>query len=112
MEGLSIERKGGLLVAAYKGELTIDVTQDLRKEILETLEKSGPLRVVLDLSKVFFMDSAGIGFLVSMSSRLKSVGVDFRLYRPSTQIGKTLDLVQLKSYFNIIKSEKELKELL
>jgi anti-anti-sigma regulatory factor len=43
---------------------------------------------------------------------MKSAGVDFHLYKPSTQVGKTLELVQLKNHFNTIDSERELEELL
>lgn len=112
MEGLSIESKDGAVAAAFDGELTLEVTQDLKAEILKALEESGKGRLVLDLSKVSFIDSSGIGFLVSMASRLKSSGIDFHLYRPSIQVSKTLELVQLKNHFNTVESEQDLDELL
>jgi anti-sigma B factor antagonist len=112
MEGLSMDGKNDTLVAAYDGELTLEVTQDLKENVRQALEETGYSRFVLDLSKVNFIDSSGIGFLVSMASRMKSAGVDFHLYKPSTQVGKTLELVQLKNHFNTIDSERELEELL
>lgn len=112
MEGLNIEKKNGAVLIAYKGELTLDVTQELKMNIHNALEESGQGLLVLDLSKVDFIDSSGIGFLVSMASRLKNSGVDFHMFKPSIQVSKTLELVQLKSYFSIIESEQELEEIL
>lgn len=112
MEGLSIEKKSKAVLAVYDGELTLDVTQDLKKNLKHALDETGFKILVLDLSKVNFIDSSGIGFLVSLASRLRNAGVDFRMLKPSVQVGKTLELVQLKSYFNIIESGEELEGLL
>jgi anti-sigma B factor antagonist len=107
MEGLSIEQKDDAVVAAYSGELTLDVTQEVKNKLQEALESCDCKKLVLNLSEVSFIDSSGIGFLVSLSSRLQSSGLEFALMKPSAQVGKTLELVQLKSYFRILDSEDE-----
>jgi len=112
MEGLSVEVLDGAVSAAFEGELTLEVTQDVRDEILAALEASGKKRLILDLSKVSFIDSSGIGFLVSMASRLKASEVGFHLFRPSVQVSKTLELVQLKNHFDTIDSQRDFDKLL
>jgi anti-sigma B factor antagonist len=111
MEGLKFESRNGSLLASYDGELTLEVTRDLKKSVQEKIDETGCKLLAMDLSRVNFIDSSGIGFLVSLASRLKGAGVDFVLYRPSAQVAKTLELVQLKDHFNTVDSERELAEM-
>ena len=64
--------------------------------------------VVIDLSDVTFMDSSGIGFLVSANTRMRSAGRAFYLYRLSKPVEKTLGLVQLLQFFKVIADETAL----
>lgn len=111
MEGLSIERTNRLVVAAWNGEITIDVTPGLKAELERVLEKGGFDCLVLDLSAVDFIDSSGIGFLVSLASRIDNDAKSFYLYRPGPQVEKTLELVRLRKYFKMLNTEDELAPL-
>jgi anti-sigma B factor antagonist len=66
----------------------------------------------MDLSRIRFMDSAGIGFLVAMNTRVQNGGGSFYLYKPSLQVTKTLELVQLIDFFEFCATEDELSSLL
>ena len=57
------------------------------------------------------MDSSGIGFLVSINTRMRSSGRSFYLYRLSPAVEKTLGLVQLLNFFEILKDESALAAL-
>ena len=107
MENLGIEHRGGAILVEYSGEMTLDTTPDLRKEIEAATADGGFETLILDLSGVGFMDSSGIGFLVSLSSRVENEAKSFYLCRPSAQVSRTLDLVQLKKYFRVLSSEEE-----
>ena len=111
MEGLRFEFRNGSLLSSYDGELTLELTGDLKREVQEKIDSTGCELLAMDLSRVNFIDSSGIGFLVSLASRLKSAGIDFVLYRPSAQVAKTLELVQLKDHFKTVDSERELEEM-
>lgn len=106
MEGLRIEQRGDALVVTIGGELTMENVPDLKQEVEKTL-KGDYGKLVLELSEVSFIDSSGIGFLVSMSTRVTNAGKSFSLLRPSPQVTKTLELVQLIRYFSILDSDGE-----
>lgn len=112
MEGLRIEDKGGTLLVAWSGEMTLDTTAGLRSGIDAAMGGKDFRCLVMDLSDVGFMDSSGIGLLVSLSSRVESGERSFYLYRPSTQVARTLDLVRLRKYFKILSTEDELAPLM
>ena len=88
----------------------MEITSGFKKEVERSLEDAQAL--VLDLSEVSFMDSSGIGFLVACNTRVQNAGKTLVLYMPSTQVRKTLGLVQLMSYFQVADNDSELDSLL
>ena len=110
MENLTWETKGTALLAKYVGEITMEVTGGFKQEVERALGEATVM--VLDLSEVSFMDSSGIGFLVACNTRMQSAGKTLVLFEPSTQVRKTLGLVQLMSYFQVADSQADLDTLL
>ncbi|MDY7000553.1 MAG: STAS domain-containing protein [Thermodesulfobacteriota bacterium] len=111
MEGLLIEKKDSFVAVVYSGEITLDVTPGMKAEISAATEDVNYKNLIMDLSNVSFIDSSGIGFLVSLNSRVRNAGKTFYLFKPSPQVTKTLDLVQMIKYFKIVNSDEELAAL-
>jgi anti-sigma B factor antagonist len=111
MEELQLDKKDGVCIIRYSGELTLEITPQLKKKLEEPLE-SGECRIlVMDLSKTVFMDSSGIGFLVALNNRIRQKGDKFILLSPSPQVRKTLTLVKLIDYFETIEDEDDLSSI-
>jgi anti-sigma B factor antagonist len=108
VENLSWLREGKSLIGKYQGEITMEITQDFKQQVEKTLEREQADFLILDLSEVSFMDSSGIGFLVACNTRMQSSGKALVLYRPSSQVRKTLGLVQLMSHFDVADTQDEL----
>lgn len=89
-------------------EVTIETIYEFKEQVEKASESSEVEVIVADLSEALFLDSSGIGFLVSLNSRLKSNNKNMYLLRPSEQICKTLELVRLISFFTIIEDEREI----
>lgn len=103
-----IKIEDGILTLKCGREVTIETIYDF-KEVAEAKSESAEVNaVVADLSEAHFLDSSGIGFLVSLNSRLKSINKNMFLLKPSEQICKTLELVRLISFFTIIEDEREI----
>lgn len=66
----------GAVLLAIEGELDSTIGRDLREE-LEALVKRRPPRVVVDLSRLHSIDSAGVGTLVSLYKRVRAQGGTF-----------------------------------
>lgn len=72
------------------------------EETLNKLFEDGRRNLVIDLSDVHYMSSAGIRALVSAKrSAARGLGGGVRLVNPSERVGEVLDLAGLTSFFDI-----------
>ncbi|WP_320174221.1 STAS domain-containing protein [Maridesulfovibrio sp.] len=103
-----IKIQDGILTLKCGKEVTIETIYEFKEQVERQSESSEVEAIIADLSEARFLDSSGIGFLVSLNSRLKSNNKNMYLLRPSEQICKTLELVRLISFFTIIEDEREI----
>src|SRR4051794_24650607 len=61
----------------------------------------------IDLSEVRYMNSSGIGVLITLLTKFRNKGGEFVLINPSDQIKKLLIITKLNAIFNIVTSEQE-----
>lgn len=92
---------GDVLRLEFVGDISLKVTPQLKKDVEEALASHAFTLVEVDLSRTTFMDSTGLSVLVILHKRGKDRGASLRLLRPSQQVRRILDLVQLSSYFEI-----------
>jgi stage II sporulation protein AA (anti-sigma F factor antagonist) len=71
---VKVEEKDGVLVAWLSGELDHHAADDVRRQLDTALYRREPRKVVLDMSKLTFMDSAGIGVVLGRYKKLKEAG--------------------------------------
>lgn len=103
----NIRQIGKVAVVDLSGRITIgegDVV--LRNKVTELLD-GGNLSVLLNLEKVGYMDSAGIGELVACYKRAKEKGGDVKLLNPSGKVYDLLQLTKLEEVFESFNDEKE-----
>jgi anti-sigma B factor antagonist len=80
--------------------------EDLGQTLSQLLDR-GSSRIVLDLEKVRFMDSAGLGELVAWKKRTLQRGGDVRLLRPRARVRDMFDLTNLARMFQIFETEED-----
>jgi anti-sigma B factor antagonist len=98
---------GQVSVVDISGKITIgegDVV--LRDKVLELLDKDTK-HILLNLEKVSYMDSAGIGELVACYKRAREKGGNVKLLSPSGKVYDLLQLTKLEEVFETYKEEKE-----
>jgi anti-sigma B factor antagonist len=83
---------GSISVVDLSGKITIGEGDVVLRERVTELLDSGKLNILLNLEKVSYMDSAGIGELVACYKRAKERKGTVKLLNPS---GKVYDLLQL-----------------
>jgi len=64
-------------------------------------------RCAIDLSQVRYMNSSGIGVLITLLTKFRNKGGELILINPSEQIKKLLIITKLNSIFVIVESEQE-----
>ena len=103
----TVRQVGQVAVVDINGKITIgegDVV--LRDRVVELLEK-GTHHIVLNLEKVSYMDSAGIGELVACYKRAKEKGGTVKLLNPSGKVLDLLTLTKLEEVFETYQQEQE-----
>ncbi len=103
----NIRQIGHISVVDLSGKITIgegDVA--LRNAVQEILE-AGNQHILLNLEKVSYMDSAGIGELVACYKRAKEREGSVKLLNPSGKVYDLLSLTKLEEVFDTFTDEKE-----
>lgn len=70
-------------------------------DVVNNFINDGILFSAVDLSGVRYMNSAGIGVMITMLTKLRNAGGDMLLINPSDQIKKLLVITKLNSIFRI-----------
>lgn len=102
MGAFGLNRENGLVTLTLAGHITMDVTGEIKRALIAALEHEDCLGLVLELSAVTFLDSSGIGVLIAANSRMRGRGRPVYLLKPSPQVLKTLEMVQILPYFQVI----------
>jgi anti-anti-sigma factor len=104
--------RDGILVARLKGEIDLSNSRELRASLLREMNNS-LLGLVLDLTDIMYLDSAGIRTIFELREDLDTRGQELRLVVPRDSIvAITLDLVDASSAVGIFPdSESALAEV-
>ena len=90
--GYEIKSRGRLLCIYLYGEIDHHSAVDLRRELDELILQKQPLRLVLDLARIEFMDSAGLGLLMGRYRLVKSLGGTMVISNANERVLKILRL--------------------
>ena len=92
-----IDRRNGAVVIHLVGELDL-YNAHLARDALLGAAGSSPERLVVDLSKVTFIDSTGLGVLVETRTRLSNRRA-FLLVAPGVETRRALEISGLDRHF-------------
>ncbi|MBA2174648.1 STAS domain-containing protein [Halobacillus locisalis] len=79
-------------------QIHVQEAAELRETLLSEVE-AGRDQFVLDLSRTTFLDSAGLGVLVTLSKRLRSVNGTATIVGASKPIRELFDLTKISPNF-------------
>ena len=97
--GLQLDIKGGALVARPDCEIDHHSAERLRGQIDAAFEKSSCRHIVLDFSRVSFMDSSGIGMIIGRYKNAEKRGGRLALSGMSDEMSR---LYQISGLAKII----------
>jgi anti-sigma B factor antagonist len=104
---VNVRSEGDVSVVDLSGKITIGEGDVVLRETVETLLKEGRSRIVLNLARISYMDSAGIGELVACYKRSREKGGQLKLLNPSGKVYDLLQLTKLEEIFETFKDEGE-----
>jgi anti-sigma B factor antagonist len=91
----------GAIVVDVRGTLDAATVDALRQALLSTLHAEHPVTMIVDLTFVTFMDSMGIGALVTGYHAAREVGTRFLLRNPSDFVHRQLRVTGLAEMFGL-----------
>jgi len=93
-------RENSANVIALRGEIDVYTAPLLRQKIVDLVDQ-GALNIVIDMEKVDFLDSTGLGVLVEGLKRVKTRGGNLTLVITQDKILKIFDITGLNKAFPI-----------
>ena len=109
--GFQVEKVDGVLVVDVEGQLIVGNRQELKQKVLEELN-NGERKFVVDFEKTGYIDSSGLGVLVSLSKKVREQGGELRLANLNEDLKTLFELTKLDTLFHIADSrEAALKDL-
>jgi anti-anti-sigma factor len=101
--GIETTQRDRATVVSVTGEVDLQTAPRLG-ETLEEVRAGTPALIVVDLSKVDFLDSSGLGVLATAHRDAKAAGADLRIVRPRPAIDKVLTLTRLSEVIDTFDS--------
>jgi anti-sigma B factor antagonist len=96
----AIAKQGEVVVVDVDGQLIVGNRQELKQKVLDELEK-GERKVLIDFSRTGYIDSSGLGVLVSLSKKIREQGGELRLANLNDDLKTLFELTKLDTLFQI-----------
>ena len=97
---LRTSRQGDAAVIGIEGQLVAGNRQQLREAVLNEIER-GARVVVVDFVDTGYIDSAGLGVLVSLSKKIREADASLRLVNLNEDLRSLFELTRLDTLFDL-----------
>ena len=98
--GFRVSRNGEVTLVEVEGQLIVGNRQELKQQVLDQLE-SGDRKFVIDFANTGYIDSSGLGVLVSLSKKIREQGGELRLSSLNEDLRTLFELTKLDTLFKI-----------
>ena len=96
----SMGSEGDVTVVEVEGELVVGNRQAFKDAVLESLER-GDRKFLIDFDDAAYVDSSGLGVLVSLSKKIREEGGDLRICGLNEDLRTLFELTKLDTLFDI-----------
>ena len=107
--GFQVEQQDDVTIVDVEGQLIVGNRQELKQKMLDRLE-DGDRKFVVDFSNTGYIDSSGLGVLVSLSKKIREQGGELRLANLNEDLRTLFELTKLDTLFQIADSREEALE--
>ena len=102
----SMEQQDGVTIVHVTGQLIVGNRQELKEKVLEELE-SGARKFLVDFTDAAYIDSSGLGVLVSLSKKIREKGGELRLSNLNEDVRTLFELTKLDTLFRIAENRDQ-----
>lgn len=101
---LDLKEQGDVTILVIDGNLTLG-REDALRESIDTILGSGRSKILVDLTGMDYMDSAGLGELVASYRTVKRFGGMLKLLKPSDKVTESLTVTSLLPMFQVFSDQ-------
>jgi anti-sigma B factor antagonist len=95
----------GVTVVSLDGRIVLGEESNSLREKVKSLLAAGKKKIVLNMSNVTYIDSAGLGTLVASHHSAKTQGAGLRLSNLGAKFQEVLQVTKLLTVFEVFDSE-------
>ena len=97
----STRQVDGVTIIDLSGRITLDEGSAALRETIKQLIGQGQKRLLLNMSKVHFIDSSGIGELVSAFTSAREQGGELKLLNLTKKVHDLIQITKLYAVFDV-----------
>jgi anti-sigma B factor antagonist len=102
---LSTRKIGDVIIIDVDGKMLLGEGDTEIKQAVDNFIKRGSIKIILNLAKVPYLDSAGLGEIIRCFTALRKNGGHFKLLSPNQRIIELLNITKLLNVFDCFDSE-------
>ncbi|MCC7499304.1 MAG: STAS domain-containing protein [Bryobacterales bacterium] len=102
---LNVRQVGGVTVMDAQGRITLGEGSSTFREKVRELSAQGSKKLLLNLSEVTYIDSSGIGELVSAFTNVTNHGGQLKLVGLTKRVQDLLQITKLYTVFEVFEDE-------
>jgi anti-sigma B factor antagonist len=95
----------GVAIVALDGRIVLGEESTALREKVKSLIAEGKKKIVLNMDNITFIDSAGLGTLVSAHHSAKLAGASLRLCHLGSKFQEVLQITKLLTVFDVYDTE-------
>jgi anti-sigma B factor antagonist len=104
---IEVRQAKEVMILDLKGRLTAGLGDQILRDAVDELLAEGRRCILLNLSEVSFLDSAGVGELVAGLKTARRFEAELKLLNVGERVYSTLDMARLLPTFEIYNDEAE-----
>jgi anti-sigma B factor antagonist len=106
---ISVEKKGSVVVLKLKGDLDSQTVSFFKKKSSDLVD-GGAVKFVLDATELSFVDSLGLGAMISLLRRVREQKGDVKIFGLTDDVKEIFEITRLGKLFDVCSSSKEAVE--
>ena len=103
----SFEEKEGILIFKLTGDLIGENNGPQLMEIAQDKVNDGVFFCAIDISELRYINSSGIGVLITLLTKFRNKNGELVLINPSPQVKKLLIITKLIAIFSVVDTMEE-----
>jgi anti-sigma B factor antagonist len=101
----SIRQVGGVTIADISGRIVLGEESAALRELVGDLLSKGHKKILLNLGNVTYIDSTGLGSLVSAFTSVRKQGGELKLLNLTNKVEDVMQITKLYTVFDVMDDE-------